>query len=135
MELVVDANVVFSALIKDSHTRHMLLFSGWTFYAPEFLLEEIRNHISELENKTKLNRNELDEIIRTIFRLSNIQSIPFSEFMEYLEDAEKISPDPDDALYFALALKFGCAIWSNDKRLKSQKKIRVYTTDELSRMR
>lgn len=36
-----------------------------------------------------------------------------------------------DSEYFALALKLNCAIWSNDKRLKQQDKIKVYSTEDL----
>jgi len=34
-------------------------------------------------------------------------------------------------MYFALALKMKCPIWSNDKRLKEQKTIKIISTDEL----
>jgi len=44
------------------------------------------------------------------------------------------TPDPDDMAYFALALKLNCAIWSNDKKLKEQDKVKVYNTHELSKI-
>ena len=50
--------------------------------------------------------NSLNEIITII---------PLEEFSRYLDEAEKISPDPDDIIYFALALKLKCGLWSNDK--------------------
>ena len=34
--------------------------------------------------------------------------------------AVKISPDKDDAEFFALCLKFSCFLWSNDSMLKNQ---------------
>lgn len=46
----------------------------------------------------------------------------------------KISPDLDDAVYFALAIKLNCPIWSNDKRLKQQNIVKVYSTHELARL-
>ena len=52
----------------------------------------------------------------------------------YVEEAEKLTPDPDDMAYFALALKLNCAIWSDDKKLKEQDKIKVYHTYELSKI-
>ena len=45
MEFIVDANIIFSALIKDGHTRHFLLLSGHTFYTSEFVFEKIAKHI------------------------------------------------------------------------------------------
>lgn len=52
----------------------------------------------------------------------------------HLEEASKISPDSDDVVYFALALKFDCSIWSNDKRLKEQPAVKILTTEELLEM-
>ena len=42
-----------------------------------------------------------------------------------------ISPDADDTAYIALALHLNCPIWSNDKKLKKQDKVKVITTKEL----
>lgn len=46
----------------------------------------------------------------------------------------KMAPDKDDAAYFALALKKNCGIWSNDKKLKDQDAVSVYSTHELAKM-
>jgi len=43
------------------------------------------------------------------------------------------SPDPKDAQYLALAMKYGIPIWSNDKRLKRQSIVKVFSTEELIR--
>jgi predicted nucleic acid-binding protein len=50
------------------------------------------------------------------------------------ETAKKICPDPKDAFYFAAALKLNCAIWSNDKELKNQNYVKVYSTSDLVKM-
>ena len=50
---------------------------------------------------------------------------------KYIEDAGKISPDDKDVMYFALALKLRCIIWSNDAKLKEQDKIIIYNTTEI----
>lgn len=57
--------------------------------------------------------------------------VPLEELIQYVEEAEKITPDPDDVTYFSLALQLHCAIWSNDKKLKQQNKIKIYSTHEL----
>ena len=51
--------------------------------------------------------------------------------MDKYGEAKEISPDPDDVPYLALALKLGCAIWSNDKELKKQSVVKVYNTQEI----
>lgn len=54
------------------------------------------------------------------------------EYSKFLPEGRKISPDPDDSDFFALALKLDCPIWSEDKKLKEQSRIRVLNTRELS---
>ena len=49
-----------------------------------------------------------------------------------MDEAKKLSPDPKDTEYLALALKLNCAFWSNDKKLKTQNKIKVYSTEDLT---
>jgi len=44
--LVIDANIILSALIKDSTTRKILIGSAIDFYAPEYLIEEVEKYLS-----------------------------------------------------------------------------------------
>ncbi|MBI2152065.1 hypothetical protein HYU21_05030 [Candidatus Woesearchaeota archaeon] len=37
-------------------------------------------------------------------------------------------------VYFALALKLNCALWSNDKKLREQSEVKVYNTYELVKL-
>ena len=61
--------------------------------------------------------------------------VPLEELTEYVEEAEKITPDPDDMAYIALALKLNCPIWSNDKELKEkQTVVKIYPTHKLIRL-
>jgi len=62
---------------------------------------------------------------------TRIDLIPNREFKDFIKQAEEITPDPDDTEYFALALKFTCPIWSQNKKLKQQDKIKIYSTEEL----
>ena len=48
-----------------------------------------------------------------------------------MKNAWTISPHSKDIEYFALALKSNCAIWSDEKALKKQSKVKVLTTSEL----
>ena len=134
MELVVDANVFFSALMRNSHTRHFLVFSGHTLYTSEFVFEEIMKHRDEVSKKTLLSDEEVKSLLNDIIALANILVIPLSEYKEFIKAAQRICPDIDDVHYFALALKLKCAIWSNDKKLKEQDKIKVYASHELVKL-
>ena len=129
MQLVVDANILFAALIKDGATIEILVNSSGRLFAPEFVLEEFREHEKEILKKTKRTPEEFESIFESLNEMINV--IPKEEYQEMLAAAEKIAPDPDDVPYLALALKLGIPIWSNDKELKGQKRVKVYNTKEL----
>ena len=132
MELIIDANILFSALIKNSHTRHIIVTSGWTFYVPEFLFEELEEHLDELSEKTGLKPAQLKELLQTLLLAGKIHIVPTREIQSFLKKAAEITPDPDDLHYFALAHHKKCPIWSNDKKIKEQKHVKVYSTQELT---
>ena len=123
-----------SALISTKGITYDLIFNERIrLYAPEFLLDEIEKYKNEILEKSGLNEEEFNLVLA--ITSSKIEFIPISEFIENLEEAEKISPDINDREYFALAMKLNCPIWSNDKKLKEQNKIKVYSTDEIIEMR
>lgn len=127
MELVIDANIFFAALIKDGTTSDLLF--KHTLCAPEFIFEEFRKYKDELREKTKRTEESFNEFFAIMER--NIIFVPKEKITAYIKDAEKISPDPKDVPYIALALKLRCALWSQDKALKQQKIIKIYSTEEL----
>ncbi len=133
MDLVVDANVLFAALKKDSFTYNILFGEKFHLFTPEYIFTELEKHEKEIMEKTERTAEEFNRLIETLKR--RIIIIPLEELVPYVEEAKKITPDPDDMAYFALALKLNCAIWSNDKKLKEQDKIEVYNTHELSKIR
>ncbi len=130
MDLVIDANVLFSALIKDRFAYNLLFSGSLHLFTPEYILTELEKHKEELLKKTERTDEEFFRLLEILKR--RIIIVPLEELVPYVEEAEKITPDPDDMAYFALALKLNCAIWSNDKKLKVQDKIKVYNTHELS---
>lgn len=135
MLLVVDANVIFSSLIADGGTFNVFLLNKdlkkFEFIAPEFLFIEVEEHFNEIVEKTKRPPSELKMVLG--FLEKEIELIPFEEFRHLYAEAEKISPDQDDVQYFALSLKLGCAIWSNDKAMQKQSAVKVFATKELAR--
>ena len=132
MELVLDANILFSALIKSGLTRELMLNTEIIIYTPEFIIEEFLKHLDELENKVNVEKEELKLVVTKLITTSNIRIVPLEEIKEFVKKAEEISPDPDDVLYFATALKLNCGIWSNDKKLKKQSVVKVYSTGDLA---
>lgn len=134
MELVVDANVIFAALIKNSTTRKLLLLrtpSLLTLYTTPFILEEVFKYLGYLAGKTGTEKSELLEMLMELFLSAEINIIPENQLRPYMKEALKVSPDKNDAQYFAIAMSRNCPIWSNDKRLKRQSKIKVINTADL----
>lgn len=92
-------------------------------------MEEFKKHEEEILQRTKRTQDELREILNILQTI--ITFIPKEECISFFAKAKKISPDKDDAPYFAVALKMNMPLWSNDKQLKEQKEVQVYTTKEL----
>src|SRR3989344_6298142 len=115
MDLVVDANVLFSALIKDSFSYALLFNEKFHLFMPEYIFIELEKHKEEIMEKTERTAEELFRLVETLKR--RIVIVPLEELVHHVEEAERLTPDPDDMAYFALALKLNCAIWSNDKQL------------------
>jgi predicted nucleic acid-binding protein len=131
MILVIDANILFAALIRDSATREILLFSGHSFYAPEYTLNEFEEKTFELTRKTGMEKDELVELIESLVRVAGITFVPLIDFKEQKQKAIEITPDSDDVAYLALALHLNCPLWTNDKDLKKQSVVAILTTKEL----
>jgi len=130
MELIIDANILMSALVVTNGFTYDLIFNDKIkLFAPEYLLEEFEEHKDEIMKKSNLSKEELQLFLSLIS--SRIEFIPHIEFREFNRKAEEITPDQDDREYLALALKLNCSIWSNDKKLKNQDKVKIYFTDEL----
>ena len=128
--LVVDANILVSALLKDSTTRRIFLGAKKPgLVAPEFIKEEFLEHLDEFSERLNVKKKRLEGAVNAL--LKEIRLIPTQEYKGFLPSAIKISPDKKDAPYFALALCMNCPIWSQDKALKNQKEVRVYSTHGL----
>ena len=130
MKLVIDANILFAAALKESLTKHVLVSDEFTFFAPDFILLELKKYENELLEKTRRSEKDFNNALG-VFN-ERIIFIPQTHFIDFLKLAKKISPDKKDVAYLALALKLGVPLWSNDKQLKEkQRKVTVYSTKDL----
>ena len=130
MDLVVDANEIFAALIKESKTYELIFDEKLHLFTTEFFFTEFNKHSKEIREKTEKTEEELNNLLDVLKK--KIILIPLEELLPYVDEAEKISPDPDDVAYIALALKLKCDIWSQDRKLKeNQNKVQVYSTEDL----
>ena len=129
MRLVADMNILFSFFKKWTFTRRLITRNDLTLYAPSYALEEIKRYEDEIKKKGHIEGNVFD-LYKQIMSWF-VTFVPSKEYEPYKEQAIAITPDPDDAVYFALALKLQCPIWSNDKELKKQSFVKVFSTPEV----
>lgn len=134
MDLVVDANVLFSAAVKDSKTAELLLRDDLAHHAPEYIFEEFAGHRGELLEKT--HREEADFSLFVAVLRSLIELWPAEAVRPQLDHAREVCPDSGDVPYFALALHLDAAIWSDDRAIADQDAVTVLpTADLLDRLR
>ena len=129
MRLVIDANILFSALIKDSFTVGIIVRDDIELFAPEFLFDEFLQHKEEILRKSRKTTEELHRLLSNVKDL--IKTMSEGDVNDVMGEAERISPDPKDIPYIALALKLKTPIWTNDKKLKQQDKVKIFSTEDL----
>lgn len=125
MLAVIDANIVFSALVGGGRSFQVFesnkVFAYYEFIAPEYLLTEMDDKWGRLLSYTHLSKEELSDAYS--FIKSQIRIISSSEFIKEMPEAKKLNPD--DAPYLALAIKLSCPIISGDKKLGEQNRVEI----------
>jgi predicted nucleic acid-binding protein len=126
----VDANILFAALIRQNVTYGLFFEEKIILYSPYFILDELeKKKIEILQKNSSLDFKNVFAALKRRIRM-----IVTEKIKPYFPEADLISPDPNDSVYFALALYLKIPIWSNDKELKKQNKIKIYNTEEVTRM-
>ncbi|MDS0283164.1 PIN domain-containing protein [Haloarcula onubensis] len=128
MKLVVDANVVISALIADSKTRELIVTLEPDLFTPEFVHDEIGNYEELIVEKSGMTPDRVAQFIDLLFQY--IEVIPASEFYPYIQEADPVigDTDPDDVLYVACALATDADIWSDDSDFQEQDVVEAHPT-------
>lgn len=131
MTLVVDANVVISALIADSKTRELIVTLEPDLVTPEVVHDEIETYEDLIVEKSGLDINRVHQSIELLF--GYIDTVPASTFYQHIEQADAAigETDPDDVLYVACALGCDAGIWSDDSDFQEQNLVPVFTTSEV----
>lgn len=131
MELVIDANVVISALIADSKTRELIVTLEPDLLTPAFVHDEIENYEGLIVEKSGMKPARLAQFIDLLFQYIDV--VPASEFYPAIEKADEVigDTDPDDVLYLACAIACDAAIWSDDSDFDEQNLVETYSTSEV----
>lgn len=129
MLLVIDANELFSAMIARGKTLDLIFHSEIELVSPSFIVQEFEKYYKEIAEKSEFSEEETLSFF--VLLLPQITFINEKEYAPFLSEAAKISPDPNDTHYFALALKLNCSLWSEERKFKEQQKVKILTTKEL----
>jgi predicted nucleic acid-binding protein len=121
VKIVVDTNIVFSAILNSASRIALILISGkrhFSFYSCEFLLEELDLHRDKLRGLTKLQDAELDEVIGMVTKnitFINEAAIPASLYKT--TELQMKGNDLKDVPFVALAQGLDAKLWTGDKFL------------------
>jgi len=131
MELVIDANVVISALIADSKTRELIVTLEPDLLTPAFVHDEIENYEDLIVEKSGMKPARLAQFIDLLFQYIDV--VPAGELYPAIEKADEVigDTDPDDVLYLACAIACDAAIWSDDSDFDEQNLVETYSTSEV----
>jgi predicted nucleic acid-binding protein len=122
VKIIVDANIVFSAILNtNSKIADLLLNSKgiFDFIAPDFLLTEIKKYHHKICSISKMTVDEVENVkYKLVKPITFISGIHISEKVWVKAEQLVLDIDPKDTPYLAFSLFFKCKIWSGDKMLR-----------------
>lgn len=121
LRVVVDANKLAAALIRPTgYVSAALARNDLEFYAPDFLLEELEEHLDEYAAKAGCPRAEMKGRVQVL--ASRLLFVPTDALLLARHDprvriAQRV--DPDDAPYLATVAAIEAdLLWTSDKALR-----------------
>lgn len=143
MKIVIDTNIVFSAILNSNGLIGELLFNSeqqFDFYSSEFILDELSKYKIKLQKLTNMSARSVEISIFQV--LKNIQLISSEAISGFHWDrAYKLAKevDEDDTPFLATAISIEASIWTGDKKLIKGLRTRgfqdIYSTAELFELR
>lgn len=139
MKIVVDSNIVFSAILNTQSKIGQLIINGsrfFDFYTVGLLKDEIIDHKDKILHLTKFSQTQFEDTFQIIInRISFIDDILLtdSEINKATDLVREI--DENDALFVALNNHLLANKWTGDKRLvnglKEKGYLRIVSTNDL----
>ncbi len=122
MKVVVDTNIVFSAILNSSSEIAKILLNAGNsieFYSCDFLKEELFKHRHKIEKLTKLPPEHVQELLLLV-----TQNIHFINESLISLDARKkahlliVGLDLKDMPFVALTYQLKAILWTGDQKLR-----------------
>jgi predicted nucleic acid-binding protein len=143
MKIVVDTNIIFSALLSSNSTIGDLLFNSdkyFEFYSCGYMRYEIQKHWERLKKISKLSDEQLHISYTQVLsklKFINEEIIPVEIWLASEEITKEI--DVDDTDFVALTKFLKATLWTGDKvlysGLKGRKFKKLLNTTELLTLR
>jgi len=131
MRIIVDSNIVFSAVLNSKGKIGQLIINGskhFTFYTVGLLEKEIKTHKDKILKISGFSNEQFENVYQTVTgRIKFVDEILISD--KCLSEAIDLVKDIDenDALFVALANHINAQLWTGDKKLARGLKRKGYT--------
>jgi predicted nucleic acid-binding protein len=142
VKIIVDTNIIFSALLKTQTTFGQIIFNSesiFDFYSPHYLRTEIKKHWDRLKKISKLTDQQVEESydsLLTKINFINEEIIPQKIWVDSEKIIEEI--DADDIDFVALTKYLRGKLWTGDLELwdglRSKGFKNVLTTSEILKL-
>lgn len=131
MRIVVDANVMFGAFLRAGSTRELLVHAPLSYYAPQWLREEVERRLPWFQERAHLSNIAARELMESLW--ARIQPVPVSSLAGSMTEATRRCQvsGAKDVPYVACALAIEGILWTQDKTLLSEAGVPTITTPEL----
>ena len=142
MKIVVDTNIVFSAILNSRSKIGKILINSkdhFQFYTCDFLRTELLKHRSKLLELTKLESEELEELEFIVTeKISFINEALLPAKIIVISENLLADIDLNDTPFLALSKHLKAKLWTGDKKLSlglQRKKFKdIFTTSQLSEL-
>lgn len=117
--IVVDTNLIFSALISSSSSiRDLLLEGQYDLYAPNYIITEIFKYKEKMLKYSKLNEEDFYVYLNGVIERIRFTPLDFIS-LESRQKAYELCKDVDikDTPFVALAIELDVPLWTGDKKL------------------
>ncbi|RED99860.1 putative toxin-antitoxin system toxin component, PIN family [Marinoscillum furvescens] len=143
MKVVLDTNIVFSAILNSNGLIGELLFNSeeqFEFYSSEYIIDELTKYKSKLRSLTKMSEEKIDvSIYQVLKNIDLISMVAISEIHWKRAYELAFDVDEDDTPFVATAIGLEASIWTGDKKLINGLRTKgfrdIYTTAELYELR
>ena len=139
MKIVVDSNIVFSAILNTQSKIGQLIINGskyFDFYTIGLLKDEIIEHKDKILHSTKFSQSQFNDTFQLITsRITFVDDILLTDKDLIKAIGLVAGIDENDALFIALNNHLLANLWTGDKRLlnglRNKGYLRILTTNDL----